>query len=106
MWGVWVYLFMPLVNIVLWFLGIRYFYIEVIEKVGYKELIGLLNNMGWIVLILFVIMRVWGYYNYVRYGKKDRRKGNPPLTVVQIADYFQITVEEFKTLQSKKEIVL
>jgi len=27
MWGFWIYLFLPLVNVVLWLFGIRYFYI-------------------------------------------------------------------------------
>ncbi len=105
MWGLWIYLFLPLMNIVLWLLGIRYFHIEVIEKVGYKELIGLLNNMGWTVLVLFLILRLWGYYNYIRFGKKDRRRRTPSLTTERLAEHFHIPIEEVKNLQSKKEII-
>jgi biofilm PGA synthesis protein PgaD len=105
MWGLWIYLFLPLLNIVLWLLGIRYFHIEVIEHIGYKEFIGLLHNMGWIVLVVFIILRLWGYYNYMRFGRNDRRRRTPSITTEQLAGYFNIPIEEVENLQSKKEIV-
>lgn len=106
MWGLWLYLFLPLLNLVLWLLGIRYFYIEVIEKAGYKELINLLGRLGWIILVVFLILRLWGYYNYRRFGKRDKRKSLPSNNAdKEMAEYFQIPLDLVLDLQLSKEVV-
>jgi len=105
MWGLWLYLFLPLLNFVLWLLGIRYFYIEVIEKAGYKELINLLGKVGWLILVVFLILRLWGYYNYRRFGKRDKRKSLPSNADKEMAEYFQIPLDLVLDLQLSKEVV-
>lgn len=104
-WGMWIYLFLPILNITLWVLGVRYFHIEVIEEVGYLELLDLLNKLGWTVLVLFVAFRSWGYYNYWRFGRRNRRKTVSPTVVEELAGYFQIPLEQVEQLRSKKEVV-
>jgi biofilm PGA synthesis protein PgaD len=104
MWGIWIYLLLPVINIILWLLGVRYFHITVIEQVGYQELLGLVSRMGLIVLTIFLIMRLWGYYNYRKFGRKSRRRGNVPGTVEQLAAHYNISVGLVKNYQSKKEI--
>jgi biofilm PGA synthesis protein PgaD len=105
MWGFWLYLFLPLLNLVLWLMGIRYFYIEVIELTGYKGLINLLFKIGWVILSVFLILRLWGYYNYWRFGKRERRKSLPSGTFEKLAEYFQVPLEQIQDIQSRKEVV-
>ncbi len=105
MWAFYAYLLLPVLNIILWLLGIRYFYIEIIENVGYKELLNLFNKMGWTILIVFGIMRSWGYYNYQRFGKRNRRKAMPYNNIEQISRHFKIPKEMILELQLKKEVV-
>lgn len=104
-WGIWAYLLLPLVNIVMWVVGLRFIEISVIEQLGYKEIIDLMGKMGWIVLIVFLILRLWGFYNYKRFGLNTRRKGSLPVTIEQLAAHFQIPAEQVKDMQSRKEIV-
>jgi biofilm PGA synthesis protein PgaD len=106
MWGLWLYLFLPLLSISLWLLGVRYFYIEVIEKVGYKELINLWGKVGWGILGVFLVLRLWGYYNYWRFGKKDRRRSLSPTTYETLSEHFHVSRERLSELQSNKEVVL
>jgi hypothetical protein len=49
-------------------------------------------------------MRSWGYYNYWRFGRKNRRKGMPPATSGQFADHFHITAEQVEQSKLKKEL--
>jgi len=105
MWGLWIYMILPVINIVLWILGIRYFHISIIEQAGYKELLNLIGKMGWIVLTVFLILRLWGYYNYRRFGRKDRRRGKVPADVEQIAELYNMPAETVRDLQLRKEIV-
>lgn len=105
MWALWLYLFLPLLNVILWLLGIRFFYVEVFEKAGYVQLLNLLNKIGWGILAVFAILRFWGYYNYLRFGRKDRRKSTSSTTVGQLSESFNLPPEKIIELQSQKEVV-
>ncbi len=104
-WGLWLYLLSPILSLVLWILGFRYFYVEVIEKVGYKEFFALISKMGWIILVVFVVLRSWGYYNYWRFGKRNKRRSVATSGIDQFAEYFNLHPDKVKELMSKKEIV-
>jgi biofilm PGA synthesis protein PgaD len=103
-WALWLYLFLPLLNIILWLLGIHFFYVEVFEKAGYLQLLSLFSKMGWSILVVFAVLRFWGYYNYLRFGKKDRRKFVSPTTAEQLSVLFNLPPEQIVELQSKKEV--
>lgn len=103
-WALWLYLFLPLLNIILWLLGIHFFYVEVIEKAGYLQLLNLFTKMGWSILVVFAVLRFWGYYNYLRFGKKDRRKFVSSTTAEQLSGLFNLPPEQIVELQSKKEV--
>jgi len=103
-WFMWIYLFLPVMNLVLWILGLKHFSATIIEQVGYKDFFDLMNKMGWIILIVFLVLRLWGYYNYFVFGKKNRRKRTSPATVKQMAKQFRMSEDEINNLQSQKEI--
>jgi biofilm PGA synthesis protein PgaD len=105
MWAFWIYLFLPLVNLVLWLVGIRFFYIEVIEKAGYLELLNLLGKVGWAIIVVFLILRLWGLYNYRRFGRRERRKSLPVDTLKKLAEHFEVQPDKIIQMQSNKEIV-
>ena len=104
-WALWLYLFLPLLNIILWLLGIHFFYVEVLEKAGYLQLLNLFYKMGWSILVVFAVLRLWGYYNYRRFGKKDRRKFVSATTAEQLSGLFNLPPEQIVELQSKKEVI-
>ena len=103
-WAIWVYLFLPVINIILWIFGLRFINFAVIEQVGYKELVGLLVKMGWAVLIVFLVFHLWGYYNYRRFGRKSRRKSSASVTLEDLAAHYRIPADNIKRLQEQKEI--
>ncbi len=104
-WGVWVYLLLPVINLGLWIFGLSFFKITVIEEVGLKEFTDLMGKMGWTVLIVFLVLRLWGYYNYVKFGKRSRRKATPSVTIEQLAGHYQIPADDVKRMRSEKEVV-
>jgi poly-beta-1,6-N-acetyl-D-glucosamine biosynthesis protein PgaD len=76
-----------------------------LEKAGYRQLLELFGKMGWTILVVFLVLRLWGYYNYVKFGKKDRRKSAPSTTAEQLSEFFHVPPEQIPELQSRKEIV-
>jgi len=85
-------------------IGNTFFYVEVFEKAGYLQLLSLFSKMGWSILVVFAVLRFWGYYNYLRFGKKDRRKFVSPTTAEQLSGFFNLPPEQIVELQSKKEV--
>ena len=72
-WGVWVYLVLPLVSLLLWFFGVRFFIRELAEG-GYEGLRASLVAYSSVLLVLVGLLALWIVWNVVRYGgSKDRR---------------------------------
>lgn len=105
MWALWIYLFLPLINIILWIFGGHRFYLTVVEEARYRDVIAMFQNMGGFVLIVFLVLRGWGYYNYHRFGKRERRKASNPASAKQMGQFFHLTEDEVVALQHQKEVV-
>ena len=72
-WGVWLYLVLPLVSLLLWAFGVR-FLVEQIRQGGYEGLLGSLITYGVVLMVLVSLLALWITWNVVRYGgSSDRR---------------------------------
>ena len=72
-WGVWLYLVLPLVSLLLWAFGVR-FLVEQIRQGGYEGLLASLITYGVVLLVLISLLALWITWNVVRYGgSSDRR---------------------------------
>jgi len=72
-WGVWLYLVLPLVSLLLWAFGVR-FLVEQIRQGGYEGLLASLITYGMVLLVLVSLLALWIAWNVVRYGgSSDRR---------------------------------
>jgi poly-beta-1,6-N-acetyl-D-glucosamine biosynthesis protein PgaD len=72
-WAVWLYLALPLVGLLLWALGMRFF-IEQIRQGGYEGLRASLLAYSSVLLVLVSLLALWIAWNAVRYGgSSDRR---------------------------------
>jgi len=105
MWALWIYLFMPLISLVLWIVGLPYIYQKLFQEEVLHQLLDLLSRMGWVVLIAFLLLRGWGVYNYLIFGKHNRRKRSAVVTAEELGRHFNVTAEDVHILQQSKEIV-
>jgi poly-beta-1,6-N-acetyl-D-glucosamine biosynthesis protein PgaD len=72
-WGVWLYLVLPLVSLLLWAFGVR-FVIREIAAGGYEGLRSSLVAYSSVLLGLVGLLALWIVWNVTRYGgDKDRR---------------------------------
>jgi biofilm PGA synthesis protein PgaD len=72
-WGVWLYLVLPLVSLLLWALGVRFF-IEQMRQGGYEALLASLVAYSSVLLVLVGVLALWIAWNVARYGgRSDRR---------------------------------
>lgn len=104
-WVIWSYLLLPIINLVLWIVGIKTVYMQ-FESAAYRELLLLLERLGLVVLVVFAVLQLWGYYNYQMFGKRNRRKEQSFDAVAELSQYFRLSPEQVTDMQSRKEIVL
>lgn len=104
MWATWIYLLLPLINIILWILGIRIFYVELIEKAGFSRIVNMFYNIGWIAAAIFISFWLWGYYNLKRYGKLKRRKNIEDRNDQKLLAALGITPEQHQHMRTQKEV--
>ncbi|HQL90719.1 MAG TPA: poly-beta-1,6-N-acetyl-D-glucosamine biosynthesis protein PgaD [Syntrophales bacterium] len=74
-WGIYLYLLLPLLTLVLWVFGVQTIYDQIIGEKGYEELARLLQNGGITVLVIFLIVSGWTYYNYLWFLRRGERRG-------------------------------
>ncbi|MFQ5328642.1 MAG: poly-beta-1,6-N-acetyl-D-glucosamine biosynthesis protein PgaD [Thermodesulfobacteriota bacterium] len=105
-WVLWLWLLLPIINIILWTVGIQTFYRTLIVETGYLDFFSLIRRMGLTVVLVFVIMRAWGYYNYWRFGKrnKNKRRNLPPATPGMISEIFRLSPGDIVKIQESKEV--
>jgi biofilm PGA synthesis protein PgaD len=105
MWALWIYLFLPLLTLILWWAGARYFYSSLFQQTGLEHLMHLGVRLGWFVVITVIVLRGWGLYNYYMYGRLARRRQPAPVSAAEMGAHFGLSDDEVIDLQSKKEIV-
>ncbi|MBW1670287.1 MAG: poly-beta-1,6-N-acetyl-D-glucosamine biosynthesis protein PgaD [Deltaproteobacteria bacterium] len=101
-WIFWIYLLLPLLNLLLWLFVGYTLYEKLIS--GYADFFLLLRHIGLIALAIFIGLRLWGYYNYHVFGKRNRRRHVHQADPNQMAEHFGITIDKLEALQ-KAEII-
>lgn len=98
-WAVWVYLWLPLVTLVAWYLGLRTFIREIVIPDPATMISTGLVYLG-IVAALALVLIGWSRYNLFRFGGEDRRRGGSPLTDEELRDAFDVDTQTLEVLRT------
>lgn len=105
-WTIWLYLWLPLVSFVAWLIGVDLFREQMIMQQGYLAFIDL---VGWYLLVI-VLMALsllgWAGYNLARFGKKNRRVESKPVTMNEVADYFDVSNALLARARAARRVVV
>jgi len=107
-WAFWIYLLLPLINLLVWVLVGKTIFSTVIAQSGYLELLDIIRKWGIATLVTITFFTGWAYYNYWMFGKKNRRKLAIDCLEEELADFFHISTDTIKCIKStrKMEIVV
>ena len=106
-WGVWIYLVMPLLSLLLWFAGIYLFVDRMISLGGYRAFSDQLVNYGVTVLVMWSALTLWVVWNVTRYGHRERRSVRPRhVSDKQMAAAMGLSTELVKRLRSERMVAL
>jgi biofilm PGA synthesis protein PgaD len=87
-WAFWFYLWLPVLALLAWALGVEQAYKYMIVLGGYRDVINLLGFYSLIILLLGGGLVVWALYNIIRFRGVERRVVALPVTPAEIGRDF------------------
>jgi biofilm PGA synthesis protein PgaD len=87
-WAFWFYLWLPLLALLAWSLGLQQAFKYMIVFGGYQDVLRVLGSYALIVLLLGGGLIVWALYNIIRFRGVERRQAPRPVTPAEIGQYF------------------
>jgi biofilm PGA synthesis protein PgaD len=87
-WGLWFYLWLPLLALLAWALGVQQAYKYMVLFGGYHDVIALLGMYAVVILILCGALLAWATYNILRFRGVERRTVPIPVSLAQIRHAF------------------
>lgn len=105
-WMFWFYLWLPLISIVAWLVGIEIFYQEMIVAGGHRAFFELVGFYSQVVLSITVVFLGWAGYNLFRFRGKKRRKGSKVIEMTEIAGRFSVDAGQLMTWRRAKRLVI
>lgn len=84
-WGLWFYLWLPVVTLAGWWLGIERFRFHMIALEGYVGFIDIVEIYLLIILALSAALIGWAKYNHIRFRGVERRRERAAVSIEAIA---------------------
>ena len=89
-WALWIYLWLPVLAVVGWVLGLRIAYFQMVVLNGYAGLLHLLRFYLTVIAGLGGSLLIWAYYNFFRFRGTNRRSHVPKVGVDETSRHYGI----------------
>lgn len=93
-------------SLIIWIFGLSNIYEQLFMINNIENTIRIILITVIISIIVFIIMLIWGKYNYNRYAHLRRRKFPKYTTSEEIAEYFNLSLDKIQSMQNDKIIEL
>lgn len=93
-WGLWFYLWLPVVTLAGWWLGIERFRFHMIELEGYVGFLEIVELYLLVILLMSAALIGWAKYNHIRFRGVERRRERPPVSTAAMAAHARVTPEQ------------
>jgi poly-beta-1,6-N-acetyl-D-glucosamine biosynthesis protein PgaD len=103
-WGAWFYLWLPIVSMLAWWLGFKFFYRHMVELGGFGGFIQFLDVFFYGVLFLCGALAAWSFYNFKRYGSYNRRNHVLKTDIDKMAEFLNISIQKLQKAQLAKHV--
>lgn len=89
-WVLWAYLWMPLLALLGWALGVTLYYEEMIMRDGHRVLFEVLPWYAGAVVVLGGSLVAWALYNFHRFRGRERRSAAPLVSTAEVAAHARV----------------
>lgn len=105
-WIVWFYLWIPVISLIAWLLGVEIVYQEMVLFDGLRGLLDLLGWYGLVIAVIALFYGGWALYNQLRFRGKMRRREPADVEALELADVFDIEPALILPLQEAKRLLI
>ena len=91
------------ITIIVWLVMFWLLYRELVKNVNRHEFTLWIGSGGSIVMIVLFAYTAWGYYNYMVYGRRNRRRAAPTASIEEMAACYHLSVDYVKKMRRQKE---
>ena len=106
MWGIYVYLWVPLITVGAWLLGFERFYEVMITYGGFEVVLELLDWYASIIIIIAACIIGWSGINYRRFHSRERRFASSVTKAQEISEFFGVAETEVKRARSSRRLMI
>lgn len=105
-WVLYIYLWLPLITLVAWWVGAKLFNLHIIQLNGYTGLIEKLGLYGAIIIVISAILIGWAKIEHLRFKDKPRRKDGNSVSVAEVAKKYNLAESQLIQLRQEKSVVV
>jgi poly-beta-1,6-N-acetyl-D-glucosamine biosynthesis protein PgaD len=106
MWGAYAYLWLPLVSLLAWGLGVEFAYEAMVRAGGASALRTALFWYAVMLLAVVLTVSIWSLLNKWRFAGSNRRTAHSAVADESMADYFGVTLGDLARLRSAPRVEL
>ncbi len=103
-WMLWFYLWLPVMALLAWALGVQQAYKYMVVLDGYQQLVRLLGIYSLVILILGGGLVLWASYSIFRFRGVERRAAHSEITSSALALHFGQPPEQVARWQGLKQL--
>lgn len=105
-WAFWFYLWLPLISLIAWVLGIDLLYDRMVVKGGFDAFVASLPAYVLVIVTMGTLLVIWGVYNLQRFRGHERRTHVHPVDTPSMARYFLVDPQQLSEWQQTKNLVV
>jgi biofilm PGA synthesis protein PgaD len=102
LWGVYVYLWVPVISLLAWWLGFEFGYDVMVRAGGAEYLKTVLLDYGLIVGGIFIVVTLWSFSNRQRFRGGNRRKLSAGVSDSAMAQTFGVDLDRLALLRAEQ----
>ena len=106
MWGLYVYLWIPLITFGAWLVGFERFYEIMIVYGGLDVVMNLLDWYALAIILIAACIVSWSGINYHRFHNKDRRYAAPSTEAGEISAFFSVLETEVDRVKTSRRLLI
>ena len=103
-WAFWFYLWLPVLALLAWSLGVQQAFKYMVVLGGYHDVIRILGLYSLIILLLGGGLVLWAFYNIMRFRGVERRTAALPVTPAEIGRVFGQDPKAVERWQSEQRL--
>lgn len=104
MWGIYIYLWIPLITLTAWLLGFERFYAVMVSYGGFAVALDLLDMFALMIIGIAICVLSWSGINYYRFHNRERRNATPAADLRAISEIFGLPEVEVERVRSARRL--